>query len=246
MLGERDRTPLYRLVADEIRQGIKAGTWQQGQKLPSEPQLAREYAVSRATVREALRCLEQEGVVQARHGNGTFVAQPAQMLQVGIDSLYSLTDAIRLQGRSPGTSEAVFRTVVLSGEFALRFHLPPDAAETAHVIARTRLADGQPVAFSQDTVPSRYLPGEWQERVRYDSLFNLLLESGRRLSFATTQLSAVEAPDAVAERLDVKPGRPLLMMREIVCDSSGQPIVCSEDFYRTDRIEVSVVRRRTG
>ncbi|HWH68660.1 MAG TPA: GntR family transcriptional regulator, partial [Candidatus Sulfotelmatobacter sp.] len=177
MLSGRDRTPLYRLVAEEIRQGIKAGTWQQGEKLPSEPHLASLYAVSRATVREALRSLEQEGAVQSRHGNGTFVAQPGQILQVGIDSLYSITDAIRLQGRVPGTLEAAFHAVPLTGELAARFRLPPDTGETAQLIQRTRLADGQPVAFSQDTVPTRYLSGDWRERVSGDSLFGLLLES---------------------------------------------------------------------
>lgn len=66
-----------RLVA-EIRRRLAAGTLRTGDRLPSERELARTFGASRASVREALRVLEQAGLVFPRHGEGTFVrAAPA-------------------------------------------------------------------------------------------------------------------------------------------------------------------------
>lgn len=237
-LADRNRMPLYRRVAAEIKRAIAAGDWPPDRQLPSEPDLARQYAVSRATVREALRALEQEGVVRSRRGQGTFVAKPAAVVQVGIDALYSMTDAIVRQGQTPGTTDVRIGVKLMEGAFG--------SSETVAFIERTRLADGRPVAVCRDAVPLRHLgrAPDWENRVSRGSLFNLLLELGVDLIMSRTQLRAVEAPDDVAERLDVRPGSPLLLMTETVYDRDGTPAVSSQDYYRTDRIEVNLIRRR--
>ncbi|HEY3366659.1 MAG TPA: GntR family transcriptional regulator [Symbiobacteriaceae bacterium] len=237
-LADRNRMPLYRRVAEELKRSVAAGEWEPDSQLPSEPDLARRYAVSRATVREALRALEQEGVVRSRRGQGTFAARPGAVLHVGLDSLYSMTDAILRQGQTPGATDIRIHVKLLDGPFG--------GPETVALIERTRLADERPVAVSRDSVPLRCLApaADWESRVSRGSLFNLLLEVGVDLTMSRTQLRAVEAPDDVAQRLDIRPGSPLLLMTETVFDRGGTPVVNSEDYYRTDRIEVNLIRRR--
>lgn len=255
-LSDRDRKPFYRQVAEEIKASIAAGEWSANCQLPSEPELARRFAVSRATVREALRVLEQEGVVRARRGHGTFVVDSSRILQVGVDSLYSITDAIRLQGHTPGTAELVIRLEPPAAATTKLFtEAEPGTGSEAGareagllaVIERTRLADGNPVVYSRDMVPLRYLKvPDWQERVSMGSLFNLLLEEGFDLAFTETRIQAVGAPEEAAERLEVRPGGPVLLMEETVYDREARPVLVSQDYYRTDRIEVNLVRRRNG
>jgi GntR family transcriptional regulator len=243
-LADRNRLPLYHLVAEEVLRTIRAGEWAPNQQLPSELELAKLYAVSRATVREALRVLEQEGTVRARRGQGTFVAASGETVQVGVDTLYSLSDALQQQGHMPGTADLQVRTEPIAGVLAQTLQIDPAAGETAAVIERTRLSDGQPVVQSRDTVPLRYLsvPG-WECRVATGSLFSLLAEAELDLSWARTQVKAVEASERVAACLTVRPGAPLLMISEVIFDRGGRPVACSEDYYRTDLIEVNLVRR---
>ncbi len=67
---------LYRRVADELAGAIRNGTYQTGEKLPAERELAEAFGVSRPTVREAMIALEIFGVVEIRHGSGIYVVQP--------------------------------------------------------------------------------------------------------------------------------------------------------------------------
>ena len=60
-------------VASNLKEAILAGQWQPGEALPTEPELAEAFGVSRAVVRDATRMLAAKGLVEAQHGRGVFV-----------------------------------------------------------------------------------------------------------------------------------------------------------------------------
>src|SRR6186713_1364801 len=64
---------LYRQIADQIRELIRAGEFVAGARLPPERDLAKQLGVSRPSVREALIALEVEGLVEVRIGSGIYV-----------------------------------------------------------------------------------------------------------------------------------------------------------------------------
>src|SRR4029450_8188593 len=88
-------------VQDELRQRIDRGELPAGTRLPSEPELAAELRVSRATLREALRAMELEGLLRRRQGSGTFVASHPRMAN-SLDVNFGVTDAIRAAGMTAG------------------------------------------------------------------------------------------------------------------------------------------------
>src|SRR5690606_30955540 len=61
-----------------------------GDKLPSEPMLAKMLGVSRATLREAMRTFEGQGIIRRRQGVGTFVVGPIQVIETGLEVLESI------------------------------------------------------------------------------------------------------------------------------------------------------------
>ncbi|MCX4823202.1 GntR family transcriptional regulator [Streptomyces sp. NBC_01142] len=73
MAGIERPGPLYQQVAAAIRQGIADGEFPPGAPLPSEAQLIERYEVSRPTVRNAIAALRSEGLIEVRHGKGSFV-----------------------------------------------------------------------------------------------------------------------------------------------------------------------------
>ncbi|MGV9315590.1 GntR family transcriptional regulator [Streptomyces sp. NPDC003691] len=73
MAGIERPGPLYQQVADAIRHGIASGDYPPGSPLPSEAQLIERYEVSRPTVRNAISALRTEGLIEVRHGKGSFV-----------------------------------------------------------------------------------------------------------------------------------------------------------------------------
>lgn len=65
--------PAYRQIADSLRTSIQAGDFTDGDRLPSESELMRQFGVARMTVRSAFQVLQQEGLAAAEHGRGVFV-----------------------------------------------------------------------------------------------------------------------------------------------------------------------------
>ncbi|QCQ93501.1 FadR/GntR family transcriptional regulator [Rhodococcus sp. SGAir0479] len=77
MAGQALRNgPLVPQLEHVLRQRIETGSWAVGQRLPSEAELAAELGVGRSSVREAVRLLARDGLLDVRHGVGTFVAEP--------------------------------------------------------------------------------------------------------------------------------------------------------------------------
>jgi len=74
------RIKLYEDVANHITERIRTEQWRAGQRLPPETELAKEFDVSRSTVREAVRSLQLAGLLRSRAGSGTFVAENAPMI----------------------------------------------------------------------------------------------------------------------------------------------------------------------
>ena len=68
--------PLYYQLQEQLKEQIESGVWQPGERLPSEPELARRYGISRVVVRQALAILEDDRQLIRVQGRGTFVAQP--------------------------------------------------------------------------------------------------------------------------------------------------------------------------
>ena len=111
-------------LAEELRSRIHSGELAPGDKLPSEPELARRPAVSRSSVRAAITMLEEEGFVRRRHGSGTYVThRPALSNDLsrnfGVSSLIASTDL------EPGTAEETCQLVAAPPSMPRRWTWSP-------------------------------------------------------------------------------------------------------------------------
>lgn len=102
MSTKADNRHLYLKVIERIKEDIQNGIYTEKEKLPSEFELSKSMGVSRATLREALRILEEEHVIIRRHGVGTFVHTKPLFLS-GIEQLNSVTKTIQQANMVPGT-----------------------------------------------------------------------------------------------------------------------------------------------
>src|SRR5437764_338299 len=150
------RAPLVSQTAAAIRARIETGKWQLGDQLPSEPQLANELGISRATLRESVRLLVSNGLLDRRHGVGTFVARvPTPMIDRGIDELFGASDAIAQMGYAPTTGACQVALIDAPQHVATELRLV-HGAPVCH-IRRLRLADGRPVMVCDDYIDARLL-----------------------------------------------------------------------------------------
>ncbi len=90
--------PTYRKIKNHVLAKIQAGTWKEGEAIPSEEALAKEFGVSRMTVNAAIRELGQEQIVERIQGSGTFVAQ--RKYQATLVEIRNIADEIASRGHA--------------------------------------------------------------------------------------------------------------------------------------------------
>jgi len=142
--------PLWAQVLGDLRARLADGEFLE--RFPTDSQLVARYGVSRQTVREAVRRLSEEGVLERERGRGTRVRA---FEQVG-GSLESLYEQIEAQGAAQ-RSLVRSREVVVDGAVARRLHLPAEAPLVR--IERVRLADDEPLALDRAWLPARIADG---------------------------------------------------------------------------------------
>jgi GntR family transcriptional regulator len=233
-------------VQDELKQRIDRGELPAGTRLPSEPELAAELQVSRATLREALRAMELEGLLRRRQGSGTFVADHPRMAN-SLDVNFGVTDAIRAAGMTAGIAKGRHWVEPASAGEAALLELEP--GQDVLVIERVRTAEGKPVVLSRDLFPSRLLDGREQvvqallERSIYDVLER---ELGIVIHHGVARFRPVRADHTVAGRLGVPRGELLLYLWQVDYAQDGTPVISSHEFHLADAFDFTVVRRGPG
>lgn len=235
-----DNRHLYLQVIDRLKQDIDDGKYKEKEKLPSEFDLAKQLGVSRATLREALRILEEENVIIRRHGVGTFVnAKP--LFTSGIEQLNSVTDMILNAGMNPGTIFLSSSTMGPTEEDIRRFSCSEE--EEIIVIERVRTANGEPVVYCIDKIPAPILTETFSHE--QESILNLLEEkANRKITYAITQIVPLGYHEKVSPILECDPETALLVLKQMHFDETDEPILYSVNYFRADKFSFHVLRKR--
>ncbi len=224
---------LYRQLAEKIRKMIHQ-QFPPGSLLPSESELMNRYNVSRNTVRQAVKVLEQQGYVISRRGKGTFVASVGNRYQ--LLHLVSFSEDMRRRGLKPDTRVLSLGEVIPGDQIVLGLQLKP--GEKAHEIRRLRLADGEPMAVSTAYIPRSLLPDLTTQMIASGSLFELLQNQlGIRLGYADRSIRPAVADAEHAELLKVPMGSPLMVVEGPAFLENDQPVEYVITYYRGDRYD---------
>ena len=133
--------PFQRLQADLAALIARSSA---GQRLPSEPELAKQLGVSRATLREAMRSFETQGLIRRRQGSGTFVVGKMEVLDSGMEVLESLETMAKRLGLEISVSDLSIEPLTADEELAKLLDVSVGGALT--LVRRVMRADNRPVA----------------------------------------------------------------------------------------------------
>lgn len=235
-----NRRPLYESVLKDMREMIKNGYWQEGQQLPSEMELANKFGVSRVTLREALRKLEEEGTIVKHQGLGTFVKRQP-LLKGGLEKLFSVTSLIKEQGMNPGTSDfAVEKAPARESEAR---YLGINSGEPIYRIERLRTADGIPVVYCIDRLPASFTGPDFQEFK--ESLFAFIeSEYGIRITYAISEIKFIKHDHTAEEKLALKKNDSLLLLEQVHYNEDDVPILYSSNYFNASKFKFYIVRKR--
>ncbi|OIJ13105.1 GntR family transcriptional regulator [Anaerobacillus alkalilacustris] len=233
-----DHRPLYLQVIDKIKNDIEEGIYEAGERLPSEFELSKQLGVSRATLREALRILEDENVITRRHGVGTFICSKP-IFSSGIEELFSITDMIKRGNKKPGTIFVSSELVTATEDDIEKFQI--EDLDEVMIVKRVRTANDDPVVYCLDKIPKVYLRN--REFSYEQSIFERLEKEGTSISYAITQIEPIGYHEEVSEILR-GPQTALLVLRQMHYDDQERPILYSINYFRADQFKFHVLRKR--
>lgn len=225
-LSDEALTPLYQQIVHDIKIKIETGIYPAMSRIPSEIELAREYQVSRITIRHAIEELCEEDILTKKQGKGTFVNPPKlERKIIRQNEVLSFSEACKREGKVAGARLVAINSIVASS--AIRSFLQlKDGEEVIH-IKRVRSVDETPIMIENNYVAkagSEYL---LECDLSDVSLFELLRRVGKReVSDAVeTTVEITRATKEEAALLEVAVGEPLFCEKVKYLDDKGKPYV---------------------
>ena len=233
------RPSLVEQVRESLLGDLTSGKLEPGAKLANENELAERFAVSRSTIREAVRGLMDAGYLVRRHGSGTYVTSSPRTRHP-LDTTVSYTAMIRASGHKP--AETVVSKAVRAPAEDERTLLSLADGATVIDVERVRFADRRPVIYSRDRIPVALL-GDHSDDALDSSLYAILARAGHTVESATAQLIPTLANAKLSRLLMVKRGTPLLHIDQVDYDERGRPVMLSQEWHVADAFDVVVNRR---
>ena len=235
-------TTLTMATEEMLRQAIQDGKFPPGSQLPSEMELISMLGVSRSTLREAMRTLEEQHLIVRKRGLGTYVSERSILKDLSIN--FGITEMIRQAGMLPGADIVSLKREKASASIAKALQLAE--SEMIVVMSRVRTADQRPVVWSQDIIPEKVLGEHTIETpfLETHSLYQYLETHLQiNISHGMAQIRPVAATAEIAEKLNIHKGAPLLRFDQTDYDSNERPVLHSIEHHLPDAF-VFIVNRR--
>ena len=213
-----------------------------GERLPSEPDLAKNLGVSRATLREAMRTFETRGLLRRKQGVGTFVIHPTNVFETGLDQLVSLETIAEQIDLSVFQGDLDVQSIQADELIAENLNL--ESGADVLQVSRVIMAEDRPIAYLVDTLPSDVLHPEDLGEGFKGSVLDLLIErKDPPLASSRCDISATGATPEIARALDIQRHDPLLVFSSQLYSIRGRVIDFSYSYFLPGYFRFHIVRR---
>ncbi len=213
-------TSLHRQVFLVLRDRIVQGVYAQGDALPKEEALVEQFGVARVTVRRALADLEHEGLVQRRHGRGTFVLGDARSAP-RVPTL-GYVDEMKHYAQTTRVEVLTVETTAPPPWIAEALHIGT-AARAVHAV-RLRSVDATPVMLTDAWVPEELGRAITVRALKKRALYQILMEQDIVFGRVLQRISAEVADPSKAALLNCEVSSPLICLTRLLHDRSGKPV----------------------
>ena len=228
---------------DGIIKYIKDKKLRVGDKLPPESIFTEYLDVSKSTLRESLKLLKGEGIVNTMHGKGTFISSDITHINDTIDNNLSITEMIIAAGYKPGVNFFQRNLVKANSEVAKNLHIPEGS--DVLVCKRVRTADGKPVVYSIDYFTPHLVPGFLRVEDKNVSIFNYIEKDSKiKIENGFAELVPFKCTKDLSKKLDYPIDGLLFLIKQSTIDSTGNPLIYAVEYLRPDCFRIFVNRKR--
>lgn len=231
----------FEYIYGDIRKKIEDGHFKIGSFLPKENDLAKEYGVSRETLRKAQVLLQDDGLIRKIHGRGAKVLDFSKF-EIGAHGITSFTDLVNRHKGSLETKVLKHKIEYLD-EVAFGY----DQSEHKPVVAieRVRVLNDEAVILDKDYYLLDTIGGDIPESELQSSIFTYLEQMrGLKIGFAQKDITIEPVTPEIQLTLDVKTDTHVVVTRSLVYLENTQLFQIHEAYQRVDTFRLSDIARR--
>ena len=225
--------PMYIKIHNQLRRDIENHVYQVGDRIPAERQLAEQFKVSRMTLRQAIKTLEEEGILERRLGSGTYVA--SQKVQEKMSGIMSFTEITRANGQTPSSKLVSYK--ITQPSLSEKERLALEGSDKVLRMERIRYADQVPICHEIVTVPEDLIAPFAKDDVSSQLYQTLEKQGGYQIGDATEYISAAVANEQDARLLNCRRGEALITRRQVTKLADGRPFEYTRASYVGERFE---------
>ena len=232
--------PMYRQIAEALREKINEGELKPGDALPTESSLQEAFNVSRVTVRQALKLLTEEQIVESIQGSGTYVKEE----RVNYD-IYQLTGFYeKLADRNVDTHSEVSIFEVLKADAKLAEKLNLSHDDKVWHVKRVRFIKQKPVNLEETWMPLAMFPDltwEVMENSKYhyvEQIKKLVIDRSEQ------ELVPIMPSEEAIAALSLDPAKPILEKVSRGFLKDGRVFEYSRNVFNTDDYKFTLVAKR--
>lgn len=234
-IDKNSPVPLYYQLKEILIDMIDKRDLRENDRLPTEQELCQQYKISRATVRPALKELENEDYIYKIQGKGTFVSP--KKFQQDLLKFYSFTEEMKKKGKTPASRVLDFAVIDCGGKIASKLEI-----NKIYRFTRLRLADDEPMMIETTYLPYDLFPGIERKDLEKRPLYAILINKyNTSFSKAEETFRSVLLNEREAENLSYIKGGPAILLERVTYNSSGQIIEYTKSVARGDKFEFHVV-----
>lgn len=231
--------PLHAYIKEELLHRIKSNKYKQGDQIPTELDLCKDFDVSRTTVRAALNQLTLEGYLVRQQGKGTYVADP-KLSQTLSHTVKRYSDQIAVQGKK---AEITLISInVIPATEILQQSLEVAINDPIQRIERVRKANGAPTQYEISYIPWSVAPGITQKHAE-TSLYAAFKDVfGVHIAKTTEHVEIALSDERSSKYLEYEAGLPCFYIETIAVDEKGKRVEFSRSYFRGDKTNFMIER----
>ncbi len=229
---------LYVNVDESIKRKIEEGLLNPGDRLPPEMELAKEYGISRSTLREALKMLQKEGILITKNGIGTYVAENAPIiLRNFLNKLMSIGELIKSVGLEDTQSNMKIYKTSPCTEWKSKLNLKDEGVV---VIERLREANGIGISYSYHIFPESIAKNYFDESFAGSLLKFLRNYMNIEIAYSLTEICSIG--EKKENKVTYYIGENVLLFKQLHFDVKDNPIFYSLDYMNNNILKFFIRR----
>lgn len=229
---------LYLSVKQKIENMIEDGILKEGEKLPSEPVLAKDLNVSRSTLREAIKLLQIQGFLISKNGIGTYVQKNRALMSSSLNLLQGTTSMIEHSGIKPAEAEINIYECDMIEEWKEKLNCD----EKAIVIERIRKSDEINAAYTFNIFPHNIANDFFNDGISGSLLSFLKEKMNIKISYAFSEICIPNDSDVFYKKATAQLGERTILLKQLHFDINDLPIFYSYDYMDNNYVKFYVKR----